>query len=157
MEFSNHLFQDNLADLMTTWALPPEIKARLAKLKTQSAQSDEVLRFFPAPVWKPKFGDCLAGIFLGWQKMNTLPGERCEPHVEDWQILIQDESGRVHAIWGTPELRKKLVGPVSPGVEHGSLVVITFLGIRFTENGLPYKSYGVVADKLNNVHLGLFI
>jgi hypothetical protein len=111
MEFFNHLFQNNLqnnlADLMTQREVHPDIKARLANLKTQAAQSDEVLRFFPAPVWKPKFGDCLSGIFLGWQKRQPQPGEICEPHVEGWQILIQDESSRVHAIWGTPELSEQ--------------------------------------------------
>jgi hypothetical protein len=149
--------QNNLAEVITAGKPHHDLVARLAKLKAQAEQSNEVLKFFPAPAWKPKIGECLAGIFLGRQIRDTRPGEWHEPHVEDWQILIQDESGRVHAIWGTPELKRQLWGEASPGVEHGNLIAITFLGIRFTSDGFPYKSYGVMVDKLNGVRLGLFI
>jgi hypothetical protein len=118
---------------MTTTAsnLPANINDRLAKLRQQAAQTGEV--------WQPQQGDCLAGILIGSTKAVGTYGE-------NYQILIQDETGTVTAAWLTAWLRDNLR---AQGADRGDLVAITFLGKKLSPAGRPYNAYSLVVDKLN--------
>jgi hypothetical protein len=113
--------------------LPANINDRLAKLRQQAAQTGEV--------WQPAPGDCLAGVLIGWTKAVGAYGE-------NYQILIQDESGTVTAAWLTAWLRENLK---AQGADRGDLVAITFLGKKLSPVGRPYNAYSLVVDKLNSV------
>ncbi|MGZ8930280.1 MAG: hypothetical protein ACXW0O_04770 [Methylosarcina sp.] len=103
---------------------------RLAALRAKAAQTGEV--------WQPQPGECLVGVMIGWQKAVGTYGE-------NYQILIQDETGTVTAAWLTPWLKENLKAQEA---EQGDLVAITFLGKKQAPSGRAYNAYSIAVDKL---------
>ncbi len=104
--------------------------ARIAKLKQQAAHASEV--------WQPDEGDSLIGVLIGHQKAVGTYGE-------NYQILVQDETGKVIAAWLTEWLKQNLK---AQGAERGDLIALTFLGKKLSPAGRPYNAYSLIVDKV---------
>ena len=66
--------------------MPSTIEERIASLRQKAA--------LPVELWQPEPGDSLIGLLTGSQKAVGAYGE-------NYQILIQDESGQLTAAWLT--------------------------------------------------------
>ena len=93
--------------LHSTSNLPANINDRIVA-KTEHA----------VEIWQPEPGDSLIGILIGSEKAVGTYGE-------NYQILIQNESGSIPAAWLTAWLKENLK---VHGAEVGDLIAITFSG-----------------------------
>ncbi|MFI3157515.1 MAG: hypothetical protein QX199_15315 [Methylococcaceae bacterium] len=88
-------------------------------------------------IWQPVPGESLVGILAGHQKASGVYGE-------NYQILVQDESGAVTAAWLTQWLKENLK---AQGSEVGDLVALTFLGKKTSPAGRGYNAYSLIVEK----------
>jgi hypothetical protein len=109
--------------------LPSTMADRFADLRQKSAQASEV--------WQPDTGDSLIGILIGHQKAVGTYGE-------NYQILVQDETGAVTAAWLTQWLKENLK---VQGAEVNDLIALTFLGKKQSPSGRNYNAYSLIVDK----------
>jgi len=109
---------------------------------TTKADSDRIAAFRQKTVkaievWQPVPGESLVGILVGHQKASGVYGE-------NYQILVQDESGAVTAAWLTQWLKENLK---TQGAEAGDLVSLTFLGKKTSPAGRGYNAYSLIVEK----------
>ena len=117
-------------EIATPQSSPPvSLTARLAALRQKATNAPES--------WTPEPGDGLVGILIGHQKAVGTYGE-------NYQMLIQDETGAITAAWMTQWLKENLK---VQGAETGDLVALTFLGKRQSPSGRPYNAYSLLVDK----------
>jgi hypothetical protein len=109
--------------------LPENLNDRMANLRHKAAQEGEV--------WQPEPGECLVGVFIGSQKAVGTYGE-------NYQMLIQDESGKVTAAWLTQWLKENMN---AQDAQMGDLIALTFLGEKQSPAGRNYNAYSLIVDK----------
>lgn len=109
--------------------LPATMQDRIAALRQKAAHAVEL--------WQPEPGDSLIGILIGSQKAMGTYGE-------NYQMLIQDESGQVTAAWFTAWLKDNLK---VQGAETGDLIALTFLGKKQSPSNRNYNAYSLIVDK----------
>ncbi|MDP2902977.1 MAG: hypothetical protein Q8N96_07675 [Methylovulum sp.] len=120
-------------ELSTTNAntMPANLTDRMAALRHKAASTPEL--------WQPEPGEQLLGVLIGHQKAVGIYGE-------NFQILVQEESGAVKAAWLTDWIRDNLK---VQGAEAGDLIALTFLGKKQSPQGRFYNGYSLIIDKLN--------
>jgi hypothetical protein len=109
--------------------LPATVSDRIAALRQQARQAPEA--------WTPAAGESLIGVLIGHQKAVGTYGE-------NYQILVQDESGGVTAAWLTAWLKENLK---VQGAEVNDLIALTFLGKKQSPSGRNYNAYSLIVDK----------
>jgi hypothetical protein len=102
---------------------------RMAQLRQKAAHAPET--------WTPEPGEALIGVLMGSQKAVG-------PYGENWQMLIQDETGAITAAWLTQWLKENLR---AQGAETGDLIALTFLGKKQSPAGRNYNGYSLIVDK----------
>jgi len=110
-------------------ALATNLQDRFKALRAQAATAPET--------WEPVAGECLLGVLVGSQKAVGTYGE-------NYQMLIQDESGAVVAAWLTQWLKDNLR---AQGTDKGDLIALTFLGKKQSPAGRMYNAYSLIVDK----------
>jgi len=111
-------------------ALATNLQDRFKALRAQAATAPET--------WEPVAGECLIGVLVGSQKAAGAYGE-------NYQMLIQDESGAVIAAWLTQWLKDNLR---AQGADKGDLIALTFLGKKQSPAGRTYNAYSLIVDKV---------
>ena len=110
-------------------ALSTNLQDRFKALRAQAATAPET--------WEPVAGECLVGQLVGSQKAVGTYGE-------NYQMLIQDESGAVVAAWLTQWLKDNLR---AQGADKGDLIALIFLGKKQSPAGRMYNAYSLIVDK----------